>query len=121
MTPFDWDEFFELAEELVQRRVNPAAARSATSRAYYAVFNRAKIHYLAKGQPILLNATDHERVSNWFANGDAEMQRVGVALRQLRGWRRYADYEDNYPGVYAEAQAAVKLAETTLGRLDGLR
>ncbi len=41
MADFDWAEFLDLGEELVRRRGDAAAERTAISRSYYAAFHWA--------------------------------------------------------------------------------
>jgi hypothetical protein len=41
LTAFDWTEFLDLADDLAGRRGDPAAKRTAISRAYYASFHLA--------------------------------------------------------------------------------
>ena len=45
---FEWSKYLELAEELVQLD-DEAALRSAVSRAYYAVYGKARGHLQNKG------------------------------------------------------------------------
>jgi uncharacterized protein (UPF0332 family) len=115
MTPFDWEEYLEFAEEQVRRRGNPSAERSAISRAYYAVFHLAKDRYVASGYPLTFRADDHGSVAAWFERSeDREQRRIGINLSRLRQLRRDADYSDTFPGLSREAEAAVELARRLL-------
>lgn len=121
MTPFDWEEYLELAEELVRRRGYPAAERSAISRAYYAIFHTAKSHYVANGESLSFLAEDHRTVARWFkVHPNHDLRRIGASIDRLRQWRRDADYEDRFVQLSGEAQAAVVLARRTMDAIVGL-
>lgn len=121
MTHFDWDEYLELAEELVRRRGYPAAERSAISRAYYALFHKAKSHYVAKGEALSFLAEDHRAVAMWFkVHSNYELRRIGASIDRLRQWRREADYDDRSAQLSIEAQAAVALARRTMDAISRL-
>jgi uncharacterized protein (UPF0332 family) len=121
MTPFDWEEFLEFAEEQVKRRGNPAAERSAISRAYYAVFHRAKSYYLAKGETLTYNAADHASVKDWFEHsGNRDVSKIGLWIGRLRQSRRDADYEDRFPNLSSEAESAIIAARRAIDAISRL-
>lgn len=118
MTPFDWDEFLEFAEEQVRRRGHPAAERSAISRAYYAAFHRARSHYADRGERLTFRADEHGIVPEWFrSQADQRLRMIGAGLVWLRQLRRDADYGDRFPNLTTEAEAAVRLARRLLNQI----
>lgn len=81
--PFDWWEFFNLAEALSKSPANEAGARTAISRYYYACHNiaRPKFHL------------DHTELWNAYKDhADAQHQSVGIKGDRLRQARIWADY-----------------------------
>lgn len=86
-------DFFQSAKDLLESK-NEVNHRNATSRAYYAVYHRAK--ELSK----ILNSIPrgtmgaHQYVSETFIKStDRELKGVGYMLRQCHARRVDADYE----------------------------
>jgi uncharacterized protein (UPF0332 family) len=122
VTPFDWAEYLELAERLVAWRGDPAAERSAISRAYYAAFHNAKAYFLLKGGRLTFRGEDHGTVADWFKDSvDRDLRKIGLDVERLRRLRRIADYDERFAHLSSEAQAAVTLARRTLEVISGLR
>lgn len=122
MTPFDWEEFLEFAEEQVRGRGNPAADRSAISRAYYAVFHEAKNYYVQRGGRLTYLGDDHGIVARWFRESKVrDQRRIGFWIQELREKRRDADYEDRFVDLSREAQARVVRAREALDAINRLR
>ena len=122
MTPFTWVEYLELAERLVAWQGDPAAERSAISRAYYAAFHTAKAYFLVRGGRLTYRGGDHGLIAGWFKDsGDWEVRRIGFDLERLRRVRRIADYEDHFADLSSEAQAAAALARRTVDAISELR
>ena len=122
MTPFDWVEYLELAERLVAWRGDPAAERSAISRAYYAAFHTARTYFLMRGGRLAYQGGDHGLIANWFKDsGDGELRRIGFDIERLRRVRRVADYDERFAHLSSEAQAAVTLARRTVDAISRLR
>ncbi len=120
MNTFDWEEFLEQAERLVGQKGDVAAARSAISRAYYAVFHEASRQYVKQGERLQLTGDDHTRVWEWFKREKSYAQ-FGVIGQRLKRSRRKADYEESFPGLSTEAQSNVKLARQLFDQLVALR
>ncbi|MGH2615404.1 MAG: HEPN domain-containing protein [Thermomicrobiales bacterium] len=122
MTPFDWEEYLELAEKLVAWRGDPAAERSAISRAYYAAFHKAKTYFLVKGGRLTFQGEDHGAVADWFKDSvHRDLRKIGIDVERLRRLRRVADYDERFAHLSNEAQAAVTLARRTVDVISGLR
>jgi uncharacterized protein (UPF0332 family) len=121
----NWDEYVDLARDLVWRD-SEASRRSAVSRAYYGAFNRARRWLGVKGLTIE-NHRAHDGV--WRAFRDAEpatletsgkWQEVGELGGGLRGLRNQADYADSVPRLDRQAVAAVNTATRIIDLLDEL-
>ena len=122
MTPFNWEEFLELAERLVAWRGDPAAERSAISRACYAAFHKGKAYFLARGGSLTFQGEDHGAVADWFKNSvNRDLRKIGLDIERLRRLRRIADYDERFAHLASEAQAAVTLARRTVDAISGLR
>ena len=113
-------EFQELAQRLSQAG-GPAELRSATSRAYYAIFNLSA-ELLNQMVPLSRGAAAHGQVQKLLANsGDADVVRVGSDLGDLHSRRIDADYEmgdlksENDKTVRATVSEAGEII-ATLGR-----
>ena len=122
MPDFDWEEFLDLAEQLVQRRGDPAAERTAISRAYYAVFHKASAYLIRQGERLTFTGEDHAFVWRWFRmRGDRLSRAIGQNGRRLIDARRRADYDPaEYRSLFAGAATAVRLARQTLADLGTL-
>jgi uncharacterized protein (UPF0332 family) len=124
---FDWADFLVLAKELAQQPSHlpgsEARQRSAISRAYYAVFCRARNH-LRTAHPHLAIPADveaHGFVRQQFANSADPMSRVvAVNLGRLRDYRNQADYDDQIARPEDTAQMALAYADAAMAALDQL-
>jgi uncharacterized protein (UPF0332 family) len=102
--PFNWNEYLTLAQELSQRS-DESARRSAVSRAYYAAFNRARLHLTeAQGQGSLTEVPapgarpegQHEICWKRFCeSGNDACIDIGELGKRLKGSRVEADYDAN--------------------------
>ncbi len=85
-------EFHRLAERLSGSR-DPAELRTATSRAYYAVYN-VGAELLNQVVPLSRGAASHGQVQKLLANcGDPQVVQAGSDLGDLHSRRIDADYE----------------------------
>src|SRR2546430_464765 len=98
---FDWSDFLELARELGQpgamRPREEARLRTAISRAYYAVFCRARNHLLTRYPTVPIpRGPDAQRVvwQRFDGRADTTSRVVATNLERLRDWRNSADYDD---------------------------
>ncbi|MGB8346565.1 MAG: hypothetical protein WCD86_16890 [Ktedonobacteraceae bacterium] len=105
---FDWLEYFDIAQELVTQAKNnsphqEANLRVAISRAYYAVFNKARDHLRrhdkirepsplvdSNGNHINIHAYVREKFKN---SADADYREIGLALERMVKDRNAADYD----------------------------
>lgn len=109
---FEWEDFLDLAESLASQPSNEAAARSAISRAYYAVFHAGR-HYLVRaGIPIDRSRNAHVQVQDEL---EKKSETIGQVVKRLHVWRKYADYDDlSIPDVAGQAAVAMILARETI-------
>ena len=85
---FSWTEYLRLATELA-RNDDEASQRTATSRAYYAVFHAATLH--AKGNGY--SERSHGRLWKMYhADSDANARRLSALGNQMKVAREDADY-----------------------------
>lgn len=112
-------KFLDLAQLLALGTPQPERLRSATSRAYYAVYNVSKKILTDLGFRISTGPSGHGEVCSRFGNSrDTDLQMVGSQLGTLRRFRNNADYDlsDNGPekpeNVKAHVEQAKRMIET---------
>jgi uncharacterized protein (UPF0332 family) len=92
VTPFDFAEFLELAEQLATRD-DEASWRSAISRAYYAILHVAYRTLPASAQATISNRTTHRVTWQFYSNSSvAAWRQIGQAGIRLQRARVDADY-----------------------------
>ena len=114
-------DFRTLAVVLVKPGA-PANNRTAIGRAYYAAFNVALNHLRAEGFQIKQNNSAHEEVTRHLAwSNDADVQRAGSQIQDLRGKRNKADYKLTDPETDSDTAATfwVGKAHDCITMLDG--
>jgi uncharacterized protein (UPF0332 family) len=135
---FDWSQYFDVSRELaVQAKNAPAPLqearlRASISRAYYAVFGKAR-HHLRRHdhiQEVLIGPNGeriniHQFVREQFINrGDQDYLEIGEALDRLSEYRNIADYDLNHPvlnNLPFTTQAALRWAKEALTKLQQLQ
>lgn len=120
---FNWAEYYLLAKELCvpneDGTIDEAKFRSAISRAYYAVFCKARNFLKNKGANVPRDGSTHEFVKEMFIrSNDKTWKRIGLSLQRLKMNRTFADYEDVFASLQKTAEASIKEAERSLSRLD---
>jgi uncharacterized protein (UPF0332 family) len=112
---FDWSSYLSLARELA---VAPgeAARRSAVSRAYYTVFNKARLMLEREGVVVATSGKAHEDVWNALERAGKGRRRLGQGGKRLRDQRRKADYDDEIREFDKFLEDAMRSAES-LNRL----
>jgi hypothetical protein len=109
--PFDWWDFFALAEELSKAPGNEAGVRTAISRYYYACHNVAKPRFGLQHTPLWNAYKDHP---------DPQYREIGIKGDRLREARVWADYADQ-PKTLSVALTSARLAAQSLrGLLESL-
>jgi uncharacterized protein (UPF0332 family) len=98
---FDWEKYLKLAHYLVYQVGNPdlseAAHRSASSRAYYAVFHFVKAVAFNNGltiPPKNKHIRHADLIEFYQSNNDLEFKNIGIKLERLWKNRKECDYED---------------------------
>lgn len=109
---FKWAEYLRLAGEL-RAEADEASKRSAISRAYYAVYNTARL----KQQGNRIEVRDEGEGSHqarWNAfrgHKDVRCQWIGINGDRLREKRKNADYSDEIHSIPSELATAMTLAD----------
>jgi uncharacterized protein (UPF0332 family) len=117
VTPFEFAEYLDLADELVARS-DEAAWRSAISRAYYAV-----LHVAYQALPLSLRGTISHRATHratwqfYMASSVQVCHQIGHAGTRLRDARVEADYRAIAPVSPMQALRLVTHARQTLDRI----
>ena len=109
--PFDWSQYFRLADELA-RRPEESALRSALSRAYYYVYHLALQRAQANGFIIVSGEATHKQMwRNFNGSPEPDCRKLAEIAGRLKEKRERADYDDNYkrladeiPEMLADAQ-----------------
>ena len=126
---FDWPYYLEVAQELTEQaadappELQEAKYRAAISRAYYAVFGRARHHLRhidRRKEPAYLNP--HNYVQNTFADSsDKDRKNIGGHLGRMREDRNAADYDlnsDRLMNIAICAKRNLTWAKEAFGLLD---
>ncbi len=127
---FDWPYYLEVAQDLTEQaadappELQEAKYRAAISRAYYAVFGRARHHlcYIERRkEPAYINL--HRYVTQTFADApdDPDRQGIGFHLGRMRDDRNAADYDlnsDRLINISNRAKRNLEWAKTALALLD---
>src|SRR4051812_26723610 len=123
---FDWTEYLHLAQEMAGQAATPsteeAQLRSAISRAYYALFCKARNHLRDVEQHrIPSDSLAHHYVQAQFRNSRNKTRReIGRNLNRLRALRNQADYDDAVPALLVLTKAVLNLARRSMFLLDNL-
>jgi hypothetical protein len=123
--PFDWLNFLELAKELMMEiesrwgRLSEAVKRTVVSRAYYSAFCYIR-NYEAEHSHFKITHTpeDHKNLIKHLK--DIGRFGIATALRNLRKYRNYCDYDDSIVNLDRKVKASLLNAERLLhvyGRL----
>jgi hypothetical protein len=119
-------EYLALAERLLAGEKCPAGFRTTVSRAYYGAFHTALAFVREMGVTIPSGPSinKHECVPHLLGNsGDADLQKAGARLENLRGERNRADYNLDDSGAEKEAFAdfQVTAAKDIIASLSGCK
>ena len=120
---FNWAEFLNLADALVQQ-TNQAALRSAVSRAYYATYHRALGKLVDEGQ---IHRSDPSQLGKHKAmwdlyrdSADDKRRRVGINGDRLRRDRTNADYIDAFEVNAPTAKQCISSARSLCQAIEQL-
>jgi uncharacterized protein (UPF0332 family) len=122
MRAFDWTKYLELAEELSKRVTDESALRTAISRAYYSVFNTARLRPSVVEYRFPEDGQSHGEVwALYERNTNQDCKMLATVGQRLKRKRVQADYravytriEDDVPVVLEEA----KMCAALLAKLD---
>jgi uncharacterized protein (UPF0332 family) len=121
------EDLFYLGQELASKSPTKpvsteAKLRSAISRAYYAVFLKAR-SFIDEHTTLRVpkDPTGHEFVRNIFRGSeDGKWKKIAYALDKLIEKRTKADYGDQIANISAEVEFSLLKAEETLNWLNEL-
>jgi hypothetical protein len=117
VTPFDFVDFLDLADDL-SNRSDEAAWRSAISRAYYAILHVAYRTLPAPAQATISHRTAHRTTWQFYtASSVAACRQIGHAGIRLQRARVQADYRALPYISLAQTLRDVALARQTMVRL----
>jgi len=120
MRMFDWVEYLELAGELAERRESEAALRSAVSRAYYAVFCKARQTLRDQGF-IVPRRGAHQFVWEKYQNHrERSHRRIGLHGERLKNYREDADYEETATELVRTVEDSLERAREVIHFLRNL-
>ena len=125
---FDWSEYLNLANQLVNVETNEAKQRSSISRAYYGAFCLARNYLRDYLGYTRLSRRDfdvnvHQYVAEEFNKFDPKNKRmveIGRDLGRLRNFRNKADYEDTIFSLQKDTQMSLQLAQNTIDNINRL-
>lgn len=119
--PFDWSEYFRLADEL-GKQSDEASLRSSISRSYYFVYHLALRRAVANGFALKLDELTHAQLWLVFSgNPEPDCQRLAAIGNRMKEKRVRADYRDFFVRIAEEVPAILEDAQefaNRLGRLD---
>lgn len=119
-SPFDWQEYLVLAENLNAIPID-SARRSAISRAYYAVFHKAETVYSGANRLAAqdLGGQSHYKVWQWFRDHhDRSHKSIGENGRRLQKFRERADYNPQFPGLKEQVELQTSNAKRLIDDLN---
>jgi uncharacterized protein (UPF0332 family) len=118
--PFDWSQYFTLADELA-KRPEESALRSALSRAYYYVYHLALQRAEANGFTVLAGEGSHKQLwRNFNGSPEPECQKLAQIAGRLKEKRERADYDDHYKRLVDEIPEMLSDAREFEARLQRL-
>lgn len=116
--PFEWSEYFRLADEL-GRRTDEASLRSGISRAYYYIYHLALTRAKANDFKALPGEATHTQLWRVFsASPEPDCRRLALIAVRLKEKRERADYQDYYARVAEEVSVVLADAREFATLLD---
>lgn len=108
---FDWQKYLELAQALAGHPDDEASWRSATSRAYYAAYHRARSRLPEGILGRMRDGQSHAEVWDFFRNASEKIPRsIGINGDRLKQMRVNADYRSREQHRQVDAKTAIELA-----------
>lgn len=125
---FDWTEYFYLAQDVMGQQSagiigQEARQRCAMSRAYYAVFARARNHlrYADNDPHVPSDPSAHYYVRDQLRrSSDRRRRTLATLLGNLRYHRNQADYDDSIVGLSSNTATALQEAASAITILNSL-
>lgn len=118
--PFDWSEYFRLADELAKRQ-DEAALRSALSRAYYYVYHLALKRAVDNGFATKSGEGTHTQMwRNFSGSPEPDCRKLAEIGGRLKEKRERADYNHFYARIHEEISEMLSDAQEFAVRLEKL-
>jgi hypothetical protein len=121
--PFNWLEFYRLAQYLSGQTTDEAALRCAISRAYYAAYHVADERRKRNNVrlPLVGNAGIHLRLWSLFqTHADRNCRKIGLDGDRLRKVRTVADYHPEFPNLRYELHLAMSDTQKLINSINAL-
>ena len=117
---FDWGDYLTLAKEL-RTRNDEAAKRTAISRAYYCVFNKAADYAQRKlNYQYSVYQPSHIPVWKCFEGKGITFKAIRDSGIRLKEAREKADYHSEFANIDNSLTQAIKDAENALSNLSSI-
>jgi uncharacterized protein (UPF0332 family) len=118
--PFDWSEYFTLADELA-KRTEESCRRSAMGRAYYYVYHLALARAINNGLIVRPGEGTHTQLwRNYNSSPDPDTRKLGQIAQRLKEKRERADYQPRYARLEEEIPEMLTEARDFANRLSVL-
>ena len=115
--PFDWIEYYRLANELAAQ-ADEAFRRSAISRAYYYIYHLALTRAVDNGFQMIAGEATHKQLwRNYSESPEYGCKQLAVIANRLKEKRERADYNKFYPRIDDEINALINDAKDFAARL----
>jgi hypothetical protein len=137
---FDWSQYLDVAQKLAEQGkkapfpLQEARYRASISRAYYAVFGKARYHlrhYDRMQEPNPLVGSNGERINihqyvreSFLSSSDKDRKELGLTLDRMIQNRNIADYDLHHimlKNLSFTVQVSLKWAKEALATLDRLQ
>lgn len=123
---FNWKQYYLLAKELGELGPGDsnkeARKRAGISRSYYSAFGVSRNYLIEKERTSIPNNAEAHRITleTFERSSDRARRKVGEKLRELRGNRNKADYENRFTGLDSAYEYCLKKAKEVLDRIEKL-
>ena len=115
---FNWSEYIDLADKLIEDNPREAEMRSATSRAYYGAFIQCRTY---KSQTKHTHDI-HKTIIEKFKTSDSPNETaLGNHLGTLRFHRNNADYDGFYTPKLPETRNHINMARRIINLLEQVK
>lgn len=119
--PFDWDNYYDLAESL-RTSQEEACLRSAISRVYYSVYCQARNYMIAEWDEVIRDTDSvHSKVWRFYQSKGGTCAAIGRTGTKLLANRVDADYHDEIERLGDLVIESFRYADNVLTYLDQIQ